>query len=443
MSKPLITVILPSLNVKKYIRECMDSVIGQSFRELEILCIDAGSTDGTLEILEEYALSDQRIRIIHSEVKSYGKQINMGFELAEGKYVAIVETDDYIDLSMYEKLYAVAEENQLDFVKADFRGFRVLRSGTVIYDEGRVWGDSEVYGKILSVIEFPKLYLRDVNIWKGIYRRDFLIKNAIRLNETAGAAFQDIGFSMLFLLHAKRGMYVDDLFYYYRRDNEDSSSNKPYGLRFAYQEFRKLLDDPIAGGNMELFYHYLYIRMIHVFMGEYEKLLRYGGKPGEEFREMIGWFQEKLGVEIGRGKITEKDIGKAVWDELCLLIGNEDAYAERRLDAKRRRDEEEQKLLNKIGRDRVVVFGCGYRGRDALLFCDRYEIETAVFCDNDISRWGDEFYGYRICAPAELLESYSDAKILISTNKYGQAVREQLEEMGICGERIAVLPSGS
>ncbi len=86
---PKVTVIMPSLNVVNYIEECLQSVINQTMEALEILCIDAGSTDGTLEILEKYAESDSRIKLLHSEKRSYGYQVNMGIKLAKGKYVAI------------------------------------------------------------------------------------------------------------------------------------------------------------------------------------------------------------------------------------------------------------------------------------------------------------------------------------------------------------------
>lgn len=81
---PKISVIMPSLNVAPYIRECMDSVICQTLNDLEILCIDAGSTDGTREVLEEYAGKDARIRLIESDKKSYGYQMNLGLEAAAG-----------------------------------------------------------------------------------------------------------------------------------------------------------------------------------------------------------------------------------------------------------------------------------------------------------------------------------------------------------------------
>ena len=90
------SVILPSLNVVNYIEECLDSVTGQTLEELEILCIDAGSTDGTLEILQKYADKDKRIRLIHSDKKSYGYQINLGIDQASGEYMGIVQTFFYV-----------------------------------------------------------------------------------------------------------------------------------------------------------------------------------------------------------------------------------------------------------------------------------------------------------------------------------------------------------
>ena len=97
-----LTVIMPSLNVAPYIEMCIKSVVNQTMQDMEILCIDAGSTDGTLEILEQFKREDSRIRIIHSDKKSYGYQVNKGLALAKGKYVSIVETDDFISQDMYE-----------------------------------------------------------------------------------------------------------------------------------------------------------------------------------------------------------------------------------------------------------------------------------------------------------------------------------------------------
>lgn len=427
---------MPSLNVKKYIRECMDSVVGQSLQGLEILCIDAGSTDGTLEILEEYARSDKRIILHHSTMKSYGQQINMGVNLAKGKYVAVVETDDYIDNHMYETLYGIAEENQLDYVKADFMGFLELRSGQIYFDKGRVWPDDGLYRKVLSAEEYPKLYIRDVNIWKGLYNRNFLLEHEIRLNETPGAAFQDIGFCHLLLAYARRAMYIKDMLYFYRRDNEASSSAKPYGICFAYQEYKRLCSIPMKCKNTKLFYHYLYVRMIYVFIGEYEKLLLFGVKLTQESSEAIRWFQTVLYQQIEEKEITSGDVDEKTWNKLRLLINCEDKFAAEWYKDQKEKEKLKKELFKRIGTEQIIIFGCGYYGGRSLLFCDKHNISIAAFCDNDPCLWERQYYGYQVCRPIELTTTYSNIKIMISSSKYERAIRMQLADMGINEERV-------
>ena len=86
--KPYVSVIMPSYNVGDYIRECIESVIRQTLKEIEIICVDSRSTDGTLDVLKEYAAKDNRITLLHSDVKSYGHQVNMGLAAAKGEYKA-------------------------------------------------------------------------------------------------------------------------------------------------------------------------------------------------------------------------------------------------------------------------------------------------------------------------------------------------------------------
>ena len=105
MSEIAVSIIMPSLNVANYIEECLASAVNQTLKEIEIICIDAGSTDGTAEIIERYAEKDKRIRLIKTEFKSYGAQVNLGIRLARGYYIAILETDDYVSCDMYENLY--------------------------------------------------------------------------------------------------------------------------------------------------------------------------------------------------------------------------------------------------------------------------------------------------------------------------------------------------
>lgn len=123
-----VAVIIPSLNSARYIDECIQSVQNQSLKDLQILCVDAKSEDGTLEILAHYAKNDDRIQIILSDKKSYGYQMNLGIKAAKAEYIGIVESDDYIKARMYEELYSfkakdceVVKSDMLDFVDGDVR----------------------------------------------------------------------------------------------------------------------------------------------------------------------------------------------------------------------------------------------------------------------------------------------------------------------------------
>ena len=115
-----LTIILPSYNVGEYIDECLKSVCYDTKYSIEILCIDAGSSDGTVDCIKGFLNRDSRFRLIHSDVKSYGYQVNLGISRAKGKYVQIVETDDFVVSKTIDKLVDLAEEYNLDYIKGDY-----------------------------------------------------------------------------------------------------------------------------------------------------------------------------------------------------------------------------------------------------------------------------------------------------------------------------------
>lgn len=104
-AQPLITVIVPVYNVEKYLRRCLDSIIRQTYQNLEILCIDDGSIDNSGEICEQYAARDARIKVIHQENQGLSTARNRGLDAAEGEYIAFVDSDDYILEDMYKRCW--------------------------------------------------------------------------------------------------------------------------------------------------------------------------------------------------------------------------------------------------------------------------------------------------------------------------------------------------
>ena len=220
-----VSVILPSLNVKRYIEECLESVLNQTLKEIEVICVDAGSKDGTLEILREYAIKDNRIKIIESTIKSYGYQVNLGITEALGEYIAIVETDDFIDRKMYEELYNYAKKVKADIVKAPYIDYNDDRNKRECYFANKL---NEVLpkGRCFSLKEYGHLLAFHASVWSGIYRKEYLLKKEIFFLEASGAGYVDVGFRLDSLINTDRIAWFNKSFYYYRRSNDDSSTNR-------------------------------------------------------------------------------------------------------------------------------------------------------------------------------------------------------------------------
>ena len=117
---PKVSIVIPVYNVEKYLRQCLDSVVNQTLQDIEIICVNDGSKDSSLQIMHEYQAKDPRIKIIDKENSGYGASMNRGFDAATGEYLGIVESDDYAEPDMFEKLYAVAKADDLDVVKSGF-----------------------------------------------------------------------------------------------------------------------------------------------------------------------------------------------------------------------------------------------------------------------------------------------------------------------------------
>ena len=190
-----VSIIIPTYNVELFLDECLESIQRQTLQDIEIICVNDGSTDHSLEIIKKYAENDPRFVIVDKENGGYGKAMNVGLDKATGEYIGIVEPDDYVPLAMYEDLYKIAKENDLDMVKADFYRFtRNPENGNMnlVYNHLDLTG--KWYGKLFDPSEEPETLRFIMNTWSGIYKREFLERHHIRHNETPGASFQDNGF---------------------------------------------------------------------------------------------------------------------------------------------------------------------------------------------------------------------------------------------------------
>ena len=241
MSK--VSIIVPIYGVENFLRECVDSILNQSIKDIEIILIDDGGKDNCPQIIDEYAQKDNRIIAIHKQNGGYGQTCNVGLERATGEYVAIVEPDDYIDSKMYEDLYNIACKFNSDIVKSCF--YDNLQAK----EEQRIlktkWNDFIPENKSFTIEEYPFFLYYHPSIWSCIYKREFLQKNNIKFIEAPGAGWTDNPFQVQTMCLAERINYTPNAYYYWRRLNSDESKDlKDYTIPFKRtNEIHKWLEN--------------------------------------------------------------------------------------------------------------------------------------------------------------------------------------------------------
>lgn len=222
MRRPKVSVVVPVCNVETYLRECLDSALAQTLRDIEIICVDDGSTDGSPAILDEYAEKDSRVKVIHKPNSGYGHTMNVGLDAATGEYFAILESDDIIKPNMYEVLYGFAKKYDLDVIKSDHEIF-VGEPDNRTFTYMSLCEKPSYYYRVLHPAKNLDIFNAKMQTWSGLYKISFLRENRIRHNETPGASYQDNGFWFQTIAWANRVYFVDRAFYMLRRDNPNSS----------------------------------------------------------------------------------------------------------------------------------------------------------------------------------------------------------------------------
>lgn len=218
MNLPNVSILVPICNVDKYLAQCLDSLVNQTLREIEIICINDGSTDNSLSIIKEFAAKDNRIVIIDKPNSGYGDSMNRGLSIAKGEYIGIVESDDFADAAMFEKLYQLTNGGSIDIVRSNYYRYWDSKGDAECFE-----AEIAQYDKVISLYDEPSLLLISPAIWSAIYRKSFLLKNNIRFLPTPGASYQDTSFFIKTLCKAQKIIYTKDKFLHYRQDNASSS----------------------------------------------------------------------------------------------------------------------------------------------------------------------------------------------------------------------------
>ena len=322
---PKVSIVVPIYNVEKYLRQCLDSIANQTLKDIEVICVNDGSKDSSLEIIMEYVNKDPRFKVIDKPNSGYGNSMNRGFDMAEGEYIGIVESDDYAEPDMFEKLYSCAKENDLDACKSGFFFYysvpeeKNIPSKIASYIMCKdVFCPTDDFKSLREQIEFFNI---KPTIWSAIYKKEFVRENNIRFNETPGASFQDTSFNFKVWALAKRVKLLEECFLHYRQDNESSSINsasKVFCVCDEYREIEAFLEEhPDKKAKLDIVKNAL---KYNTYIWNYERLSE------EKALEFLLVASEEFKRDMLSGMCLKEAYPWYKWNNLNFIIEDPEEY---------------------------------------------------------------------------------------------------------------------
>lgn len=410
-----ISILVPVYNVEKYLESCLDSILDQIFTDFEVICIDDGSTDKSGDILDAYALNDTRIKVIHKENSGYGNTMNIAMQLAEGNYIGIVESDDTIERDMYQILYNAITEYHLDLVKTDFYAVWDTADGTKRRQYCNLTDDNKMYHRVINPNLEMQAYLLEKFTWDALYKKELIIKNHIRYNETPGASYQDNGFWFQTFYWAERIMFLDRPVYNYRQDNMSSSvhsKQKTYAMKNEFDFIRKFM---LAQNdeNKELYRICFHLRMLEYI----STLRRIDLSLKSEFAKIIekerDFYEEQN--EACYDYMTENQIS---------IIKNPTVYVN---DVLIQCKEITKDVI--AGYDNIIIYGAGAYGEHAifrvkLVKADEQMIWVAV---TDLKGRAMLCHGETVYEIADFVEDKDKSLVILAVKEQSAAFIKMLE----------------
>jgi len=242
-----VSIIVPVYNTKEYINKCLDSLTKQTLKDIEIIIVNDGSTDDSQVIIDEYTKKDKRIKSFIKKNGGLGDARNYGIKKASGEYIGFVDSDDYVDLTMFEKLYNKAKKEDSDIVECDLYW---------VYPNESKLDIANYYDNKKDI-----MYNIRVMVCNKIFKRDILSKNDILF--PVGIRYEDIVFTYKLLPYIKNISYVDEPFYYYIQRGSSLSNEQNAKVRDIFEGFdiiRKYYKDNKLKYNTEL--EYLNIKLL-------------------------------------------------------------------------------------------------------------------------------------------------------------------------------------
>jgi len=386
MKIPKVSVVVPIYNVEPYLRRCLDSLVNQTLKDIEIICINDCSPDNSLAILKEYAGKDERMKIIDFG-KNQGVSIarNAGMEMAKGEYTGFVDPDDYVDLDFYEKLYLKAKEKESDITCAKVKKTIGVRE--------YIWPmNTSRFGKW----HFPCIH------WIAIYKTAFLRLYSLKYPDGIKQG-QDTAFYIQALFFANNVECGTNTYYHYIQREDSTSFNLEkfkFNARLLLIDFinEKITDKE----EYEYVFEYLFK---NYFMNIF---IRFGSKLKNKYEIA------KLIIDIHKKRKYQTvtlDLPKFIQES---DLENAEALLKKINDNIRNIIPYENLNAKNLQNRKLYIWGAGLNGIDALSLCEENEWKVEAFLDSN--RNLTEFNGYKVISPQDVLSGNAkDYFIIISS----------------------------
>ena len=313
-----VTIIIPVYNVEKYLREAIDSAINQTYKNLEIILVDDGSTDKSGEICDEYIKLDNRIKVIHKKNGGLSDARNAGLDSCTGKYIMFLDSDDFLEPDAVENMYNEIVEKDADYVIGNYINAT---------EEGEKWEkpvfDLEKYKPFkLSIHDYMNsFFIMNSSVCNKIFKKEFIDK--LNLRFIVGLPAEDAIFTTYCFIKSEKVYYIPNLVFNYRQrkgGSISSSCSKSYfeginkAYRIIYENFR---DNGHLG-----YYRYFYSKSMNYIIYKFIDSTLLNDKERKEVLQEMLWFY-KLTVELEVKpcqKAVEKIIGRIINGDYVIAL---------------------------------------------------------------------------------------------------------------------------
>lgn len=261
MTEGLISVIIPVYNAEKYLGQCLDSILNQTYSNLEVICVNDESKDNSSRVLRDYAAKDRRIRIIDKANAGVAAARNSGLAAAKGQYVLFVDSDDWIDLETCSKAMRTAGETQADVVFWGYVSERgTAKSSKHLFNDDRVFNEQDCrnllhrrfVGLLGEELAHPELADSLAPVWGKLYKREVITDSGASFTDlTEIGTYEDGLFNLNVFGGVKKAVYLNECLYHYRRNNAASATSK-YNPRLfkQWQNLYRIMGEYITADNL-------------------------------------------------------------------------------------------------------------------------------------------------------------------------------------------------